>query len=807
MTEQNTLSNSELQQKAEEGNSQAQFYLACCLLKGNDCDSDRDAAFPWFNKKAKLGNPDMNIDEALQWLNKAAELGNPEAQLALGLCFMNGTLSQESNLTELHLSMSGKLITEFYNIINFYNIISNEFIYKYKYSLGSHFAINYLRLVYKLYKERNFDENLAFSWLEKSAKQGCGEAQYWLARCYQTGTGIQQNRELAFLWFKNNAEQGYVDAFYRLALCYVNGEGVEKNNELAFTWLTKWVDLQQEKDYDECYVNSFLLLGNLYADGKGVQQNIQLALESYLKVYKICCDNIVTIEDGKSIYNNVRYGYKPNQEQINRDKSPWLKLLGEVSSRVHEVCKSFTISGISDKDAYVWHDKLAKCGHAESQLWLAKYYLSGGILEQSDELITHSSRYNKAANLACNATEKGCAEAGLIVGFLAFFGLCSSYEYHKDESEEFFKKAMGQSEQGIAEYFLVKCCQYSNNNEDKRLMDQYRNLADLEKVWSYYGIDKLLQMDESLREKLQILLKDSELIAVNRELEAKNRQLLQAQKELEEMMSMFAHKFRSPLDAIISNTTHENQVKLYTEAAQTMRGLLDIFSIISTDHEILKDKIKLDKQGNGRLSTVFIKTLDMIMLHLLSASGAEKIQQHYMAYAKSHALCGSDLSYKSWIEDCIELEQQLQSEWELGFAHLLGESDKLEPRLTWLEQRFFKLELSGFEEANIQFRANGVTESFLMILLNEILVNAFKYYSSATRKPVVLEWTERDGHQVLVCRNPSVRSERTIIKGSHKGHAFLSTLARKTGSQFVKPQPQDEFVLEFGIPNELLIAL
>jgi hypothetical protein len=93
-----------------------------------------------------------------------------------------------------------------------------------------------------------------------------------------------------------------------------------------------------------------------------------------------------------------------------------------------------------------------------------------------------------------------------------------------------------------------------------------------------------------------------------------------------------------------------------------------------------------------------------------------------------------------------------------------------------------------------------------MILLNEILVNAFKYYSSGTRQPVVLEWIERDGQQVLICRNPSVRSERTIIKGSRKGHAFLSTLARKTGSHFVNPQPQDEFVLEFGIPNELLLT-
>lgn len=296
------------------------------------------------------------------------------------------------------------------------------------------------------------------------------------------------------------------------------------------------------------------------------------------------------------------------------------------------------------------------------------------------------------------------------------------------------------------------------------------------------------------------------VIEISKELDEKKKQLQDAKKELEDMMSMFAHKFRSPLDAIIYNTTHDNQVKLYTEAAQTMRGLLNIFSIISTDAEILKDKIKQDRQGSGRLVTVFSKTLDMILLHLLSVSGAEKIQQHYMAYAKAHGQCEEQVSYKTWCEDYFELEQALQVEWEQSFALLLNQSDSLEQRFDWLEQHFFKLELIGFEHAEFQFKEYGVTESFITILLNEILVNAFKYYSSASKESVIVEWTEREGFQVLTCRNPSIRSERTIIKGSHKGHSFLSALARKTGSTFTKPVPQDEFVLEFGIPNELLIS-
>lgn len=112
----------------------------------------------------------------------------------------------------------------------------------------------------------------------------------------------------------------------------------------------------------------------------------------------------------------------------------------------------------------------------------------------------------------------------------------------------------------------------------------------------------------------------------------------------------------------------------------------------------------------------------------------------------------------------------------------------------------------GFERDDIQFEEYGVTESFLTIILNEILVNAFKYYAADAQQPVIVEWTEREGQQVLICRNPSVGLERTMHKGSQKGHTFLSTLARNIGSHFSKPVPQDHFVVEFGIPNELLIA-
>jgi len=289
-----------------------------------------------------------------------------------------------------------------------------------------------------------------------------------------------------------------------------------------------------------------------------------------------------------------------------------------------------------------------------------------------------------------------------------------------------------------------------------------------------------------------------------RELKDKNIELEAKEKELEDMMSMFAHKFRSPLDAIVYNTNHEKNPSVYIEAAQTMRGLLDIFSIISTDDELLKEKLKDDMQGKGRLINVLNSTLKMTLLHLLSVSAVDKIRQHYMSYAIQYGMVNNKITPKIWYDNCDELESSLQAEWEKSFSELINHPFNLVDQLKWIEEHFFKLEVIGFDCNDIQFKEYGVTESFLVILLNEIIINAFKYYASDTKESVILKWVDNGNHQTIECHNPSTQSERTRSKGSGKGHTFLSALARKTNSYFTKPLYQDNFVISFGIHNQLL---
>lgn len=52
----------------------------------------------------------------------------------------------------------------------------------------------------------------AVKWYRKSAEQGYGLAQYWLAKCCQNGNGVAQSWEEAIDWYWKAHEQGVEDA-------------------------------------------------------------------------------------------------------------------------------------------------------------------------------------------------------------------------------------------------------------------------------------------------------------------------------------------------------------------------------------------------------------------------------------------------------------------------------------------------------------------------------------------------------------------------------------------------------------------
>lgn len=61
-------------------------------------------------------------------------------------------------------------------------------------------------------------------------------AQYFLARMYADGRGVEKDPTQAAKWFRKAAEKGVQDAQFRLGGMYERGEGVPQDMEYAYGW-------------------------------------------------------------------------------------------------------------------------------------------------------------------------------------------------------------------------------------------------------------------------------------------------------------------------------------------------------------------------------------------------------------------------------------------------------------------------------------------------------------------------------------------------------------------------------------------
>ncbi len=265
MTEQNTFDIAELQQKANDGDAQAQFDLALCYANGTAVEKNMECAF--------------------EWHKKAAEQGHGDAQFALGLYyFISNDKQQISILLQTWLSYEG--ITKHSNL---YKLQSNAQELDFTVVRLAP-AINLAIKQAMAAKGCDADDDLAYLWFTKAAEQNHSGASYWQGVCYRDGIGTQQNDELTFDCFKKAAERGCSDAYYWLALYYRNGKGCQQNDELAFVWITKAVEFADASflfnittGFGINLAETYWFLGKLYAEGQGVAQNDEQAIKWFAK--------------------------------------------------------------------------------------------------------------------------------------------------------------------------------------------------------------------------------------------------------------------------------------------------------------------------------------------------------------------------------------------------------------------------------------------------------------------------------------------------------------------------------------------
>ena len=124
------------------------------------------------------------------------------------------------------------------------------------------------------------DENKAFEFHTKSARQGNSDAMNHLGACYRHGNGCDQSDTKAFEWYTKSAEQGHIQAMIGLAECYENGYGCDRDQKKSFELFQAGAKLGASW--------SMYVVGLYYEHGTGVAKNLNKAREWYVKVSDHC---------------------------------------------------------------------------------------------------------------------------------------------------------------------------------------------------------------------------------------------------------------------------------------------------------------------------------------------------------------------------------------------------------------------------------------------------------------------------------------------------------------------------------------
>lgn len=86
------------------------------------------------------------------------------------------------------------------------------------------------------------NDEKAFTYFSRGAKEDDPLAQNELAYLYAVGKGTEKDENQAFFWYKKAAEHGLSSAEYNVGFFYLHGIGTHANKELAMKWLKKAAD-------------------------------------------------------------------------------------------------------------------------------------------------------------------------------------------------------------------------------------------------------------------------------------------------------------------------------------------------------------------------------------------------------------------------------------------------------------------------------------------------------------------------------------------------------------------------------------
>src|SRR5262249_30954338 len=181
--------------------------LGIIYEEGQGVSQDYAAAATWYRRAADQGDPDaqfylacmhdlgkgLPIDPATaaNWLSKAADQGHTDAQFNLGVMYEEGIgVSQDHHAA-----------------VTWYRNAAEQGHAKAQNNLGTMFV-----------KAQGVpqDYDSAADWFRKAAAQGDVEGQFNLGLMYENGTGVSQDQHAAMTWYRAAADQGHAAAEARI---------------------------------------------------------------------------------------------------------------------------------------------------------------------------------------------------------------------------------------------------------------------------------------------------------------------------------------------------------------------------------------------------------------------------------------------------------------------------------------------------------------------------------------------------------------------------------------------------------------
>jgi len=455
----------------------------------------------------------------------------------------------------------------------------------------------------------------------------------------------------------------------------------------------------------------------------------------------------------------------------------------------------------NDKYAFEWVKKSADQYFSEAFCLLGDFYREGIAVEQNNECALAS--YQNAVNAGIRG-----ANIKWIKMILRAQGVVD-FDKAKDDIETFGNKINKQLEN--RSWQCTKYRFYLQEKGDSGYI--VINISEDEEDFSDIALEGIVndakRLNKELREVSYVAMDyKQELEAKNKILESEIKQKELLYKELhekeKEMLSFFTHTMRNALAtapeslrqaiSLLGSEVYEKDTKHY----QAINKIASLFSTLSltdclidtfkqsiSDPQEFKQSWYKDHSGEASPKWVIASALRQSLNRIIFMSDTSELRK--LLGNPETALIKA--TRKSFIEEVLPFNVDSQG---------------VDVFYDWTLDHISAIEVSITDFEKLNFGVNQVRFSLLFAITSELILNALKYWDGENRIQISWQLAEQDNYVFSVINHCKANATSNLA-GTHKGLAFIKRLVELLGeqAQFVCKSEDQLFTAEL-ILNKVL---